>query len=398
MLKYFAMLFLFVCQYASANTVSCTSDSGLPERTITVPLGNIKATATTSSGNATTPQVIYSFTSWFGGNIKLDCHSSDNAATLATRKAFIVPNAGQNFIDLTRLVITYKIFPTSVEGIGVSFEYGEENAVGNKTEPFITRSAYDINGTDAWTDRLKISIWKMPSFKDNLAANNFYTLNERFQFVHALTLNDGSSYDSVPYPASELSNSWTLNRINLHLTGTMEVHPSTCTFQNKTVWMGHHRMTPDGQPSAWKDASFTVTCPAAWGMGNEGVYDDNYQLTSKADISNWGYMVQVLPRTNVVDNSNGIIALKSGDAQGYGIQLAWGKPAVQSPNGTPANPVTFNTDVHSFFIPDVGFPSFSGGIKPVQEFPLAARYVRLPDEAASPGKAEASVEVVVSYL
>jgi hypothetical protein len=50
------------------------------------------------------------------------------------------------------------------------------------------------------------------------------------------------------------------------------------------------------------------------------------------------------------------------------------------------------------FIPDIGFPEFEHGATPQQEFNMSARYVRLPDEAVQPGDANASVEVVVTYL
>ncbi|ORJ48107.1 hypothetical protein B2M27_22515 [Kluyvera intermedia] len=395
--KLILLSLLLAANVALANTVSCTPNSGLAERSITVPLGVIKTTPSEGSYN----QPLYTFSAYFMGNIKLDCNSSDGFATPASRTAFITSSSGGlPALEMSALYPQY-IYSTSAAGIGVSFSYHAGNTgLSTKNNPAILNASFDSNGDYSWADRLDITVWKLGSFPVNARSDNSYMINDTFQFVHAMTLlNSNSTFSTVPFPEVGVFNSWVINRVNITFSGAMEIVRGTCNIQNKTVWMGHHPLNAVSQSSPWKDASFTVNCNTAWGLDQIDNYSDSHTyINTVSRVNNWGYIVTVLPRTNVIDNTNGIIALKSGGAQGYGLQLAWGKPASQTSAGQPANPVLFNSQIFGAFIPDIGFPEFEHGATPQQEFNMSARYVRLPGEAVQPGDANASVEVVVTYL
>ena len=401
MLKYLALFLLLISQETLANTVSCSSDSGLPERTINVPVGDIKTTASTGLSSGDYYQSLYTYKAYFLGNIRLDCQSSNGQFVNSLRKIYITPMSGGSPVLYNDGVADNYIFPTSAPGIGVSFSYSPGNvSVANKTAPAILLSGFDSNGVFSWVDRVDITVWKTPDLKNNTTANNRYSLNDQFQFTHAHILDSAAdNFSSVPYPDTGISNGWAINRVNLNLNGTMEVQKGTCNFQNKTGFMGHHPLNAGNQPSAWKDASFTVTCDAAWGLAEQASYSDSHVfIGTLGKVKNSGYLVMVNPRTDVVDSNHGIIALKHGGAQGYGIQLAWGKPSMQPSSGEPGYPVLLNQLLFGFLLPDIGFPSFDSGATPQQEFNMSARYVRLPGETVSPGAADASIEVVVTYL
>ncbi|MGY6030839.1 hypothetical protein [Phytobacter sp. AG2a] len=397
MFRFFLFSILLIANIAMANTVSCSPDSGLAERTITVPLGGIKTTPSENSQS----QPLYTFRAYFMGNIKLDCNSSDDSATLASRTAFITSSTGGlPELDMRTLYPQY-IYPTSTAGIGVSFAWHEGTlGLTTKSNPTTLSAFFDSNGKYSWADRLDITIWKLGSFPASARPDNSYAINNTFQFVHTMALsNPTSTFSTVPFPEVEIANDWVINRVNINFSGAMTVLRGTCNFQNKTVWMGSHPLKNGSQPSTWKDASFTVHCNTAWGLGQVDNYSDSHAyINTEFRVNDWGYLVTVLPRTTVIDNTNGIIALKSGGAQGYGLQLAWGKPASQTASGQPANPVLFNTELFGFLIPDIGFPEFERGATPQQEFNMSARFVPLPGEEAQPGEATASVEVVVTYL
>ena len=402
MLKILLLPLLFVSQFVLANTVSCSSDSGLPERTINVPVGDVKVSASTLLYDAGFYIPVYTYRAYFLGNTKLNCNSANGQPVYASRQAYIAPS-----IDVTPGMsenaignMSY-IFPTSVNGIGVSFDYSAGGAaISNKLSPLTLEPSFNSNDVYSGVDRVDITLWITPDFKNNINSSARYMLNDGFKFVHSMVLDNASdSFNSVPYPDLSISNGWAINKVNLHLNGSMEIQNSTCDFQNKTVWMGSHHVNKGTQPSPWKDASFTVTCTPAWGRGEIAEYNDAHIYTgTTSKYNDWGFNVMVIPRTDVIDNTRGIIGLKNGGAQGYGIQLAWGKPSAQPTSGEPTDPVLFNSVIFGAFIPGVGFPMFDFGERAQQEFKLSARYVRLPAEAATPGAADASIEVIVTYL
>ncbi|MGK9175264.1 hypothetical protein KXR87_18945 [Yokenella regensburgei] len=402
MLKHLFLFLILISNVAFANTVACSADSGLPERTIHVPLGDIKASASMSLYNQPIYIALYTYRAYFIGNTTLNCSSSNGQPVPASRQVYISPpTEATHGVAINSAGYPSYVFPTSVRGIGVSFDYSSgASGIPDKSASLTLAPSFDINQGYSGVDRVDITLWATPEFKNNNNADGRYQLNDSFTFTHAITLNNGGdNFSSVPYPDSSIANGWAMNRVKLNLNGVMEVQNGTCNFQSKTVPMGNHPVESGAQPSAWRDASFTVTCPAAWGRGAIADYNDSHGYIGTAEKFNeWGFSVMVIPRTDVIDNSRGIIGLKNGGASGYGIQLAWGKPSAQLTSGEPANPVAFNALIYGMFIPDIGFPMFDFGATPQQEFALSARYVRLPVGVAAPGAADASIEVIVTYL
>lgn len=189
------------------------------------------------------------------------------------------------------------------------------------------------------------------------------------------------------------------------------IYSGTCEMliPNKIVKMGQHPGV-SGTHSAWKDASFDIKCPQAWGYTAKmfgGSNPDN-DIGSKGKVTQNGALtISISPYTPLLPAFSGAFALDgagaTGYATGYGIQLAWGPPSVQiSGNAMPSKPV------------DLGAPSLlnlananytTGAYTPgSQAIPngtdgrvyMSARYVRTT-EPFQPGVANGKVEVIVSY-
>ena len=183
--------------------------------------------------------------------------------------------------------------------------------------------------------------------------------------------------------------------------GSITVYPGTCNFTHKTVQMGKH--DAGMETSGWKDASFTLQCPKAYG------YNPVYSLNTSNAISgatantpNKGLVLTVQPRTSEIGTNRGIIALNSAStAQGFGIQLAWG-PTSQSTGITPVSPVKFNQPVDPGAIAATGYTTktYTSSSTPTTEtIKMSARYIRTATGAdpVSGGEANSSIEILASY-
>lgn len=293
----------------------------------------------------------------------------------------------------------YTIYPTTVKGIGVSFNnadpmssYGPMTQWPNVSVLFTSLPGYAV---DTW---VTIRVWKTPEFTYQTNAINFTgpRVNEVVQ------ANGGNSISGCPAARLDAKTCVYLSRT---LTGNAQFMSGTCQLTNsaQVVKMGS---VPFSQvdTSPWVDASFSVKCPTAYGYG--GSVSDAHNIYNTEDGSVTGnntknntVKIQIIPYTNIVDAVRGIMSVASGGAEGVGIQLAWGSVSEQS--NTPGNPVKFGTAINISTLNT----NFSNGpyaygsnasSSDANLIKLAARYVKVADEV-KPGQANATVEVMASY-
>lgn len=190
--------------------------------------------------------------------------------------------------------------------------------------------------------------------------------------------------------------------------GTLIFQPGTCNIEGDNIIVNMGKFQ-GGIHSEWKDASFKLICPDAYGYNgsvdaqNDG--DNPYNLSPDANITansmkNGRVTITIVPYTEVIDANKGIIALDGTGAQGYGIQLAWGDYSSQN-SVEPTNPVIFNSYVDAntlnsgFGAGDtpIGGNAFTGTDNTIK---MAARYIRTTGDTA-PGPANAVVQVIANY-
>jgi len=301
------------------------------------------------------------------------------------------------------------VYPSGVDGIGISIN--EINSGRNfpmKPYPdFEGNIGVMTSGTQFWVD---IKFWKIPG---NLpTAGGAVTIRG----IEMMIVNSNSTCCTVHsnspgrvVPISSTTGYLSGSRV---LQATLVFQPGTCDIEGNaiTVNMGDYNSSST-ENAPWKDASFKLLCPDSYGFGGKYDAKDNSDYDSPYNISPNGTLypntskngrvrISIVPFTEVIDSSKGIIALDGTGAKGYGIQLAWGDYSNQN-NVEPATPVIFNAYVaanslnSAFLAGDtpIGGNGFSGGDNTIK---MAARYVRTAGEAA-PGPANAIVQVIANY-
>lgn len=307
-----------------------------------------------------------------------------------------------NYGPAVRTTGSETIYPTSVSGIGISIGSNNQSDSPITLYPNVKYWGGAGNGLGFW---LSVKIWKIPGTLPTTTGAISFTGPTLGQ----LLMSSGNTFTS-----SDASRLWDNNKgwiaSSRVLKGTLMFQPTTCdlVMPSRTVNMG--TFDGAGGQSAWKDASFKLNCPNAYGYGgsttSENSYDNpnnvrpNSTITANT-IKNNPIRIQIVPRTTPVDINNGIIALDGSGAQGYGIQLAWGDSNVLG-SGAPGNPVILNNwalahslnSAYSNTAYTIGASAISssadGTIK------MAARYVRTTGPTQA-GPANAAVEVIASY-
>lgn len=175
---------------------------------------------------------------------------------------------------------------------------------------------------------------------------------------------------------------------NVCITGTINIIAGTCQTPDVNVQMGSHDITEfNGKGSAlnWIDASIKLQgCPNFYGSGAyPSWYADNSQPDNGGKRTNNSLRLRLTPNTSVIDDANGIFSLtqESGSANGFGIQMGYGKV------GSNIEPVTFSGTRD--YVLDLN----STGLT---EIPLSARYIQTDDNIA-PGKANSAVTFLIDY-
>lgn len=294
----------------------------------------------------------------------------------------------------------YKIYKTSVEGIGISFNDSDPNSQ-SKGQPLplfpqqLTKNTYSLTtpvGIGTWVE---VRLWKYSSAANTLP---YGLLNIQGPMIYQAVGNGaaeiGCNTSSIPSNNGQVCS---VNKINPPEV-TTSVYSSTCEFVDaaKTVQMGTHNIpgtAAEGYGSPWVDASFRLRCPDAWGY-NSATTSNTYTTTRNDTVQ-----IKVVPLTATVNTDKGIIALDGTGAKGVGIQLAWGDYASQN-SGAPANPVKLNTNTPGytissnisagFYIPGSNAITGDGTVN------MAARYVRTTG-TLEPGPAKAGVIIYANY-
>lgn len=403
-MKLFLWMMLISVLFSSnifAANVKCTGGKLLEN--VTLPVQNLSVTSS-GSGNpsAYSKLATWSFFRYGGG---AECWPSPGI-TMQTR-GYVEPYNGKQpkLSDEGQW-----IFPTSQEGIGISFKV----AMGNSPSPSMpigtSADSAMLNGGGVtgyyhWTSisdnglTVEATLWKMPATDGgaNLPVNGQIQFSGPTTYV-VLVVPAGSSLTPTPpnNGTAAYPNSWVI--MSKQFDGSLTVYPGTCNFAHKTVQMGKH--DAGGATSDWHDASFTLQCPKAYGYNSAySIKSDNTINGTASNTPNKGLVLTVLPRTNEVGSNNGVIELDSSStATGFGIQLAWGGTS-QSTGASPASPVKFNQPVNPGSISQTGYitKSYSSGSTPTTEIiNMAARYIRTTG-TTSAGTANSAVEIVASY-
>ena len=296
------------------------------------------------------------------------------------------------------------IYKTDVPGIGISVRSSNGHALKVFPE---TTYGYD-SPSQGGSYIINIKYWKIPGKKIPLNNGAISVTGPEVAGLIGV-----GSYDSVT--SSQIDRiissqySYYINNSRI-LHGTLIFQVGTCNVEGENINVDMGDYDGSNGHSEWKDASFKLICPDAWGYGGSANAQSNanypYQLSPDAKITpnnvlNGQVQISIVPLNNgAIDPSRGIIALDGTGAQGYGIQLAWGDYSTQNAS-EPVNPVILNSyvDAHSLnsaFSGDLtplGGNGFTGGDNTIK---MAARYIRTSGDA-TPGPANAVVQVIATY-
>lgn len=293
----------------------------------------------------------------------------------------------------------YIIYPTTVKGIGVSFN---DQASSSLNTPFPQWPDIDVFHTSlpGWGMNMyaTIRIWKTPEFTYQTNAINF--TGPDFDMV--VQANGSNTISSCP---SERLDDRTCIYFKRTITGSAQFISGTCQLTNpdQVVDMGT-LSTADLDNSPWVDASFSLHCPTAYGYGGSvdtpsNMYDTEDGKSSGNNTKNNTVKIEILPYTPIVDKENGVMSVDSGGAEGVGIQLAWGKAGEQQ--STPINPVKLGeatniSTLNSNF--SNGPYNYGSNASSSQDnvINMAARFVRTAGDFSA-GPVHAAVEVMASY-
>ncbi|HGY1777285.1 TPA: fimbrial protein [Citrobacter amalonaticus] len=377
---------------AAALTCSGTSDVG---GDYTIPHSGINITAP-NTGNAGSDSGLFALlytvdTSIPGGSGRLRSNCSGGAASIG----YTINNipAGKVYT-----YSGYTIYPTTVKGIGVSFN--SATSANKKTMPAwptidVLYSSLPGYNVDMW---VTIRVWKTPEFTYQTNAINF--TGPDFDMV--VQANGGNTIGTCP---EDRLDDRTCLYFQRTLIGSAQFISGTCQLTNpaQVVDMGA-LSTADLNNAPWVDASFSLNCPTAYGYGGS-VHNatDNYDVENGSksgnNTKNNTVKIEILPYTPIVDKENGVMSVDSGGAEGVGIQLAWGKAGEQQ--STPINPVKLGeatniSTLNSNF--SNGPYNYGSNASSSQDnvINMAARFVRTAGDFSA-GPVHAAVEVMASY-
>lgn len=304
----------------------------------------------------------------------------------------------------------YKIFPTTVKGIGISFNDAHNSpnpaypAWPNALWPHAASGSFQ---GDTWID---IRVWKTPEFTP--AGNIDFTGPVFMQILSPTASEDTIS--SCPDNTSEGKiDNRTCVWLSREIKGSVNFQSGTCELTNttRTVYMGSYHSSIGKSP--WKDARFTLTCPAAYGYNStvsnaDNPFDANDGSRSAQNATrNKPVRIQIYPYGNVINATQGIFALTPGGAEGYGIQLAWGAPGEQTHADNPISPVVFgfngrvlasskNSNFNDGSGGNIGLGARALPVGADGTINMSARYIRTTGPI-KPGPADGKVEIIAAY-
>ncbi|MCL5501606.1 fimbrial protein [Escherichia coli] len=396
------LFLLFLTNIAYARVVTCTG--GVNPISFTLPASASDKITAGLSGDTTTYRELYTYNYFAWGVSGTTCRASANGVQLGWME-YAYSTTGKTPIKYGNEYI----FPTKIDGLGISFIDTNitQKSFGGYAEGALNRSTWTLSTSNfTWSAffTVKVKLWKIPGKFNSAQLNGGGMLEfddiKVVQALQILTAGDTWASGLPNHGEAPLANSWTTNSVSL--SGGFTIYPGTCDLANKTVELGKFNAADIPNSSPWKDVSFTINCPPTWGYGGSGTtnvaYYDNLNVANPNDVisrvantANSGLIITVYPRTGIIDSSRGIIGLRAGGAEGYGIQLAWGTASVQPTTGDPTSKVLLNQ-------PNIVNTTNYGntGQTTSQLINMAARYIRTTG-AVQAGRADASIEVVASY-
>lgn len=367
--------------------------------------------------NASTPDntLLYTIKHVTPGVQKVyNCKSSDMLWHLALQ------NAGTPVYQGTVGGVSVSIYPTNISGLGISIN--DADAGGATNGKPVNQYPNDINKNVADSDIvamgmwLDIRLWKIAgSVPLNPGSITFIgpTINQGI--VSKNSTDTFSDTTMSPSPGKWFTGNYS------RITGSINLINSTCNLQggDKTVQMGvfNGSSSQTMGKSSWKDASFNIVCPNAYGYGGQngnGTWSsttgigDYGTVTAANSVKNNPITIRIIPRTAIVSQNwlgaplAGTIALDGSGAQGYGVQLSWGDAATLG-SGEPARPVIFNTPITANSLNssafragayDIGSSAIASGQDGTIK--MAARFIRTTGNV-SPGPAKTAIEVIIGY-
>lgn len=359
----------------------------------------------TIGSNLSDWQVIYEIDNLVIGRLYTSCDDGDG-------DGYNYINSQYTLLNARSVAGTYgsdTIYETDVPGVGISIDgYSDETGKYSplKVHPATT---WDVNSpSQGRIYQIRVKYWKIPG--KNIPLNNG-SITITGPEVAAL-VGVATAYTITSSHIDRIITGNQYNYINnsrvLH--ATLIFQPGTCNIEGDDVRVNMGSFDDSGiGHSDWKDASFKLICPDAYGYHGSADSQSNanypYQLSPSAKITansmkNGRVTISIVPYTEVVDANKGIIALDGTGATGYGIQLAWGDYSSQS-SVEPTNPVILNSSIDAnslnsgFGAGDtpIGGNAFNGTDNTIK---MAARYVRTTGETA-PGPANAIVQVIANY-
>lgn len=392
----------FFCLYQSnvlALTTNCTYSTGLGEvgKPYAIPPANIVL-----SGNIPDYTAIYTFSRVMLGIVQVSCSGTAPYQRSLTMSALPLGKAPINFGG-------YTIYPTSVEGLGLSLRNRDIGPTFVDVPLYPSVLAIGGGpGNGGWVDMI---LWKIPgNLPTSPGAINF--TGPTYNQVYHLT-NSGDTFAAstdMSYSPAGSTSDW--SAVSRTLTGSATFLSGSCNLStgDQKVQMGTYMHNSQTGYSPWVDASFTLSCPNAYGYGgmvsNSSSQTNQYSVVGGTltanTIKNSTLTVTIVPRTSIVpiDQSGnpltGTIALDGTGARGYGVQLAWGDKSTQS-LGTPAKPVVFNSPIAASQLNSAftNGPYAIGAVMPASAIKMAARFIQTGPVQAGPAKA--SIEVVANY-
>ncbi|MCE0813790.1 fimbrial protein [Buttiauxella sp. S04-F03] len=399
-MSFFKLVILIFCFHVFsvfAGSTNCETVSSQPDWTSIHTNMELKPenVNVTIGSNLSDWQVIYEIDNLVIGKFYTTCNGYDNSQYTLLNAGNIAGNSG----GMT-------IYETDVPGIGISVSRYDGNGSPSSLNVYPASTGWGQDSPSQGTPyRISVKYWKIPG--KNIPLNNgsiSVTGPEVAGLVGVATnYTITSSHSDRILGIDYINNSRILH-------ATLIFQPGTCNIEGDDVRvdMGDFNGT-DRTHSEWKDASFKLICPDAYGYHGSADAQNNanypYQLSPSAkitpnNIKNGRVTIGIVPYTEVIDANEGIIALDGTGAQGYGIQLAWGDYSSQN-LVEPASPVVLNSyfDANSlnsgFGAGDtpIGGNAFSGTDNTIK---MAARYIRTTGETA-PGPANAVVQVIANY-
>ena len=384
-------LFLLFSSLVNAAGLTCTGITDVGGD-YTIPHSGINITAPNTGDGTNKFALLYTVdTSVPGDNDRLDESCSGGTALIGYTINNIPAGTTYSYNG-------YKIYPTTVKGIGVSFNSAvsyNKNAIPAWPTINVLYNTLPSYRVDMW---VTIKIWKTPEFTYQTNTINF--TGPSFDMV--VQANSSNTITTCP---SDRFDDKTCIYFQRTLIGNAQLISGTCQLTNPAQVVDMGETSAAGIANApWIDASFSLNCPTAYGYGGSvananNLYDTEDGKTTANTTKNNTVKIEIIPYTEILDSEHGVMALRGGGAEGVGIQLAWGNAADQQ--AVPTNPVKFDQTVdistlNSNF--SKGPYAFGSNASSAQNnvINMAARYVRTSGELVS-GEADAAVEVMASY-